>query len=53
MYDNYGFEEGEADAHLDVLTRAFSSEWACRLEVADCVQQASAHFAALMGGSNQ
>lgn len=47
-YENYGFEEDDLDTHMTTLTRAFASEWACRLEIADCVTRASAHYLALM-----
>lgn len=47
-YGYNGFEENESDAHMTILTRAFASEWACRLEIADCVQHASAHYVGLM-----
>ena len=37
-YTSIGFAETQSDPHLEKLSRIDAMNWACRLGVADCVQ---------------
>jgi len=39
-----GFLESASDAHLTVLSRSNSVNWACRMKVPECTQNATANF---------
>lgn len=47
-YNFVGFQETQADAHLIKYSRIDAMSWACRLGVADCVQNAQSSYAAVM-----
>lgn len=48
LYNYVGFEESETDAHLTILTRTDALNWACRLKIADCVENVQNRYAAVM-----
>lgn len=47
-YTAIGFQETQADPHLIKYSRIDAMNWACRLGVADCVQNALSTYATLM-----
>ncbi|KAI9551913.1 hypothetical protein GHT06_022250 [Daphnia sinensis] len=47
-YTFIGFQETQANPHFDKLSRIDAVNWACRLGVADCVQNSLAAYATLM-----
>ena len=47
-YRLVGFLETELDAHLIIYSRTDAMNWACRLEMPDCVQQAREKYAIQM-----
>lgn len=51
-YDFIGFEENDWDAHLTIYSRTEAVEWACRLKVDDCVNNAKEAYGMLMAQPN-
>jgi aminopeptidase N len=47
-YTFFGFAETQADPHMEKLSRIDAMNWACRLGVADCVQNSLSTYANLM-----
>ena len=47
-YNFVGFKETLADPHLIKYSRIDAMNWACKLGVADCVQNSRNSYAALM-----
>ena len=47
-YRHVGFLETELDAHLTIYSRSDAMNWACRLEMADCIQRAREKYATQM-----
>lgn len=51
-YSYIGFTETLTDPHLTKYSRIDAMNWACKLEVADCVQKAQSQYSALMAQPN-
>ncbi|EFX67144.1 hypothetical protein DAPPUDRAFT_203795 [Daphnia pulex] len=47
-YSHVGFQESTLDAHLTVFARSDAMSWACKLQIADCVDNSKAKYAELM-----
>ena len=48
-YYNYiGFQELFSDSHFTIFSRIDALGWACKLQVADCVQNAKSQYATVM-----
>ena len=47
-YNHVGFQETDSDAHLTIYSRTDAMTWACKLRIADCVQNAKAKYAEQM-----
>ena len=47
-YNTVGFEETLLDEHLTIYKRTDALNWACRLEIADCVNKALTKYRAFM-----
>ena len=51
-YEHVGFTEGGNDAHLTIYSRTDALNWACRLEIAECVGNATKAYGDLVANSN-
>lgn len=47
-YNFIGYADLPTDAHLTVFSRNDALAWACRLQVANCVQNARSQYASVM-----
>lgn len=47
-YNHVGFQESDMDAQLTIYARTDAMSWACRLKIADCVDNSKAKYAELM-----
>jgi aminopeptidase N len=47
-YNHVGFQESTLDSHLTIFARSDAMSWACRLEIADCVDNSKVKYAELM-----
>ncbi|KAK4001974.1 hypothetical protein OUZ56_003836 [Daphnia magna] len=47
-YNHVGFQESDTDAQLTIYARTDAMSWACRLKIADCVDNSKAKYAEQM-----
>lgn len=47
-YNHVGFEELDVNAHIRIYSRADALNWACRLEVPDCIKEVKTRYSELM-----
>lgn len=47
-YRHVGFEENNTSAHLTIYSRTDALNWACRLEIPECIEKAKNQYAQLM-----
>ena len=47
-YNHVGFVETDVTAHLTIFSRTDALNWACRLEISDCVGHVKRRYAELM-----
>lgn len=47
-YNSVGFQESSIDSHFTVYSRIDAMNWACKLQVVDCVDNSKAKYAELM-----
>lgn len=51
-YESVGFLENIGDPHLTIYSRTDANNWACRLEIPDCVNSTLTLYGSLMANAN-
>lgn len=51
-YEWVGFKDSPSDPHFTIYSRIDATEWACKLQIADCETKAKQEYAALMNDIN-
>jgi aminopeptidase N len=47
-YNHVGFQESKTDAHWTIFARSDAMSWACKLQIADCVDNSKMKYAEQM-----
>ena len=51
-YHHVGFTESSDDSHLTIYSRTDALNWACRLDMPDCIENVKITYASLMVDEN-